>query len=81
MEQDADREFLRNIAVWGKGRNHEVDDRREVPQVFVEEAERNARLVHSEKPVRPRVRDALLFDGVDLGNAPQLTGCTGTTAR
>ena len=41
--QGADRELLRNLAVWGKGRNYEVDDPREVPQVFVKETEQSAR--------------------------------------
>nr|MBA3950208.1 VWA domain-containing protein [Acidobacteriota bacterium] len=47
---EADRELLRNIAVWGKGRNYEVDDPREVPQVFVKETEQSARPALSEKP-------------------------------
>ncbi len=78
---EADRELLRNIAVWGKGRNYEVDDPREVPQVFVKETEQSARPALSEKPFTPKVRDASLFDGVDLRNAPQLTGYTGTKLK
>jgi uncharacterized membrane protein/uncharacterized protein YegL len=78
---EADRELLRNIAVWGKGRNYEVDDPREVPQVFVKETEQSARPALSEKAFTPAVRDASLFEGVDLRHAPQLTGYTGTKLK
>ena len=78
---EADRELLRNIAVWGKGRNYEVDDPREVPQVFVKETEQSARPALSEKPFRPTVVDASLFEGVDLRNAPELSGYTGTKLK
>lgn len=78
---EADRELLRNIAVWGKGRNYEVDDPRQVPQVFVKETEQSARPALSEKPFTPAVRDASLFDGVDLRRAPELTGYTGTKLK
>ena len=78
---EADRELLRNIAVWGKGRNYEVDDPREVPQVFVKETEQSARPALSEKPFKPAVKDASLFEGVDLRNAPELSGYTGTKLK
>lgn len=78
---EADRELLRNIAVWGKGRNYEVDDPREVPQVFVKETEQSARPALSEKPFRPAVKDASLFEGVDIRSAPELTGYTGTKLK
>lgn len=78
---EADRELLRNIAVWGKGRNYEVDDPREVPQVFVKETEQSARPALSEKPFKPTVNDATLFEGVDVRNAPELTGYTGTKLK
>ena len=78
---EADRELLRNIAVWGKGRNYEVDDPREVPQVFVKETEQSARPALSEKAFRPSVVDASLFEGVDLRNAPELSGYTGTKLK
>jgi Ca-activated chloride channel homolog len=78
---EADRELLRNIAVWGKGRSYEVDDPREVPQVFVKETEQSARPALSEKPFRPQVRDASLFEGLDLRSAPELSGYTGTKLK
>lgn len=78
---EADRELLRNIAVWGKGRNYEVDDPREVPQVFVKETEASARPALSEEAFRPTVVDASLFEGVDLRNAPELNGYTGTKLK
>ena len=78
---EADRELLRNIAVWGKGRNYEVDDPREVPQVFVKETEQSARPALSEKPFTPSVKDASLFEGVDLRSAPELSGYTGTKLK
>ncbi|MDQ3070400.1 MAG: VWA domain-containing protein, partial [Acidobacteriota bacterium] len=78
---EADRELLRNIAVWGKGRNYEVDDPREVPQVFVKETEQSARPALSEKPFKPAVKDASLFDGLDLRSAPELSGYTGTKLK
>lgn len=78
---EADRELLRNIAVWGKGRNYEVDDPRQVPQVFVKETEQSARPALSEKPFTPAVKDASLFEGVDLRGAPELTGYTGTKLK
>jgi Ca-activated chloride channel homolog len=78
---EADRELLRNIAVWGKGRNYEVDDPREVPQVFVKETEQSARPALSEKPFKASVKDASLFEGIDLRNAPELTGYTGTKLK
>jgi len=78
---EADRELLRNIAVWGRGRNYEVDDPREVPQVFVKETEQSARPALSEKPFKPAVKDASLFDGLDLRSAPELTGYTGTKLK
>ena len=78
---EADRELLRNIAVWGKGRNYEVDDPREVPQVFVKETEQSARPALSEKPFKPTVKDASLFDGVDVRSAPELSGYTGTKLK
>ncbi|HEX6322419.1 MAG TPA: VWA domain-containing protein [Vicinamibacterales bacterium] len=78
---EADRELLRNIAVWGKGRNYEVDDPRQVPQVFVKETEQSARPALSEKPFRPSVTDASLFEGVDLRGAPELSGYTGTKLK
>lgn len=78
---EADRELLRNIAVWGKGRNYEVDDPREVPQVFVKETEQSARPALSEKPFKPSVKDASLFDGIDMRNTPELSGYTGTKLK
>jgi len=78
---EADRELLRNIALWGKGRSYEVDDPRQVPQVFVKETEQSARPALSEKPFRPSVKDASLFDGVDIRSAPELTGYTGTKLK
>jgi hypothetical protein len=78
---EADRELLRNIAVWGKGRSYEVDDPREVPQVFVKETEQSARPALSEKPFKPTVKDASLFEGLDLRSAPELSGYTGTKLK
>lgn len=78
---EADRELLRNIAVWGKGRSYEVDDPREVPQVFVKETEQSARPALSEKPFKPQVKDASLFEGLDLRSAPELSGYTGTKLK
>ncbi|MEX2271633.1 MAG: VWA domain-containing protein [Vicinamibacterales bacterium] len=78
---EADRELLRNIAVWGKGRSYEVDDPREVPQVFVKETEQSARPALSEKPFKPEVKDASLFEGLDLRSAPELSGYTGTKLK
>jgi hypothetical protein len=78
---EADRELLRNIAVWGKGRSYEVDDPRQVPQVFVKETEQSARPALSEKPFKASVKDASLFEGVDIRSAPELTGYTGTKLK
>ncbi|HUF23745.1 MAG TPA: VWA domain-containing protein [Vicinamibacterales bacterium] len=78
---EADRELLRNIAVWGKGRSYEVDDPREVPQVFVKETEQSARPALSEQPFTPSVKDASLFEGVDIRSAPELSGYTGTKLK
>jgi uncharacterized membrane protein len=80
--READRELLRNIAVWGRGRAYFCEDPGEVPQVFVEESELATRKSLREGPFRPivsKVTEAM--KGVDLDSAPELRGYIVTTPR
>ena len=52
----ADPELLRNIAKWGKGREYQVADAKELPQIFVKEAKNAATPAFDEKPIKPVVK-------------------------
>ena len=79
---EADRDLLKNIAAWGKGRAYVIEDAREVPQVFVKETERAAKPTLVEEPFRPIEKKRIdALRGVDLSSAPDLLGFTAAQAK
>lgn len=77
----ADAELLANIATWGKGRSYEVQDAREVPQIFVKEAKDVPNLAFDEKALAPIVKHQGFLDGIDFAKAPALRGRTATVIK
>jgi uncharacterized membrane protein len=79
---DADREFMTNLSVWGKGRAYAFVDAREVPQIFVTETERIARGALDERPTTVRIhRPAALFSDLPMPSVPRLLGFTRATLK
>ena len=78
----ADIELLTNIAKWGKGRSYVVDDAKEVPQIFVKEAQNAATPAFDEgTDILPIVKTRSFLKDVDLTRMPALRGRTAMVAR
>jgi Ca-activated chloride channel homolog len=77
----ADRDLLRNIAKWGKGRDYLVANAQELPEVFVKEAKNAATPGFDEKEITPVVKMAGFLPGVDLAHLPRLKGRTATVLK
>jgi Ca-activated chloride channel family protein len=80
--EEADRELLKDIADWGKGRSYFIEDAAKVQQIFIEETQiaLEATLVEeSFKPVVKREVEALR--GIDFSKAPPLRGYVSTVPR
>jgi len=78
----ADREFMNNIARWGKGRAYFAEDVARVPQIFVEDTQNVARATLIEEPLRPVVkREIEALKGIDFARAPMLRGFASTKAK
>jgi uncharacterized membrane protein len=79
---EADRTLLANIARWGKGQAYIAEDPKEVPQIFVKEAQRSKPRTLNETPFQPTiVKPVEMFAGVDLASAPPLLGYTRMRAK
>lgn len=79
---DADRTLMTNMAAWGKGRAYAFIDAREVPQIFVTEAERVTRGALHEQATPVRVpQPVALFRDLPMPSAPPLLGFTRTTLK
>jgi uncharacterized membrane protein len=72
----ADRDLLANIAKWGRGRSYVVEDAREVPQIFVQEAENVATPAFDEEATRPVLEARGFLEGIDFTRVPALRGRT-----
>jgi len=77
----ADQELLRDIAKWGKGQQHMVDDPRELPQIFVKEAKNAANPAFEEKDIKPVVKSPAFLNAVDLAAMPPLRGFSATVMK
>lgn len=77
----ADQELLRNIARWGKGRQHMVADARELPQIFVTEARDAPTAGFDERAFKAIVKRPAFLQDVDLGQLPPLGGVTSTVLK
>jgi uncharacterized protein YegL len=77
----ADRDLLRNIAKWGKGRDYLVTNAKDLPEVFVKEAKNAATPGFDEKEIRPIVKTPAFLAGVDLAHVPPLKGRTATVLK
>lgn len=81
MGAAADRELLANIAKWGKGRFYASDNPKDVPQIFVKEAENVKSPGFDEKPLKPKVKHLGFLEGIDFSRAPALRGQTATVLK
>jgi hypothetical protein len=77
----ADQELLRDIAKWGKGQQHMVEDPRELPQIFVKEAKNAANPAFEEKDIKPVVKSPAFLNTVDLTAMPPLRGFSATVMK
>jgi len=80
--EDADRELMKNIARWGKGKAYYTEDVTTLPRIFTTEALRiTRRLTVSESFVPSVKRDSPILSGIDWKNVPPLNGYVVTTAK
>lgn len=77
----ADQELLRDIARWGKGQQHMVEDPRELPQIFVKEAKNAANPAFEEKDIKPVVKSPAFLSAVDLTAMPPVRGFSATVMK
>jgi Ca-activated chloride channel family protein len=77
----ADRDLLRNIARWGKGRDYLVANAQELPEVFVKEAKNAATPGFDEKEITAIVKAPAFLSGVDVSHLPRLKGRTATVLK
>ena len=80
--QEADRELLRNIATWGRGRSYFIQDAERVPQVFIQETQIASQSTLVEELVESTVIISVeAFTDIDLDAAPALRGYVRTLAK
>jgi Ca-activated chloride channel homolog len=82
VSMGSDRQLLKQIAEWGKGRLYYTDDARRVPQLFTDEAELATGKTLKENPFTPTVKkDVEAFTGIDFKSAPPLLGYVATKPK
>ena len=80
--EEADRELLSDIAMWGNGRTYYIRDAQGVPQVFIKEAQIASQSTLIEERVTfESVRSSEIFSGLDLYSAPDLEGYVKTRGK
>jgi Ca-activated chloride channel homolog len=80
--EEADRELLKDIADWGKGRSYFIEDAEKVQQIFIEETQIALEATLVEKSFHPVVkREIEALRGIDFSKAPALKGYVSTVAR
>jgi len=80
--QEADRELLENIAIWGRGRSYFIEDAERVPQVFIQETQIASQSTLVEEAVQTTVITSIeAFIDIDLDAAPPLRGYVRTLAK
>ncbi len=80
--EEADRDLLSDIALWGNGRSYYIQDAQGVPQVFIKEAQIAAQsTLIEERVVFEEVRSSEVFAGLDLYSAPDLEGYVKTRSK
>ena len=78
----SDRDLLKDIADWGKGRAYYIEDATKVPQIFTEETELATGKTLKEEPFKPTVTKTVeAFKGVDFTTAPNLLGYVVTKSK
>lgn len=80
--EEADRDLLSDIAMWGNGRTYYIQDAQGVPQVFIKEAQiASQSTLIEERVVFEEVRSSEMFVGLDLFSAPDLEGYVKTRSK
>jgi Ca-activated chloride channel family protein len=78
----ADRNLMANIAQWGNGRAYATVSAEAIPQIFIEETQRAVRANLLEEAFKPVLKRRMAaFEGVDIGQAPELKGFVASKAR
>ncbi|HVY07145.1 MAG TPA: VWA domain-containing protein, partial [Burkholderiales bacterium] len=79
---DADRDLMRNIAKWGKGRTYYAENADSIPQIFIQETERAVGANLLEESFHPEMKQrSAAFRGLDARNLPDLKGVVSSKAR
>ena len=77
----ADQELLRSVAKWGGGREYDVADARDLPEIFVKEAKDAAAPAFEEKSIQAIVKRPAFLQDADVGHLPPLRGLTSTVIK
>ena len=78
----ADRDLMGNIAKWGNGRAYATVSAEAIPQIFIEETQRAVRANLLEEAFKPVLKRRMAaFEGIDMGQAPELKGFVASKAR
>jgi Ca-activated chloride channel family protein len=77
----ADQELLRNVARWGGGREYDVADAHDLPEIFVKEAKDAAAPAFQEKRIQAVVKRPAFLQDVDVAHIPPLRGVTATVMK
>ena len=78
----ADRDLMGNIAKWGNGRAYATVSAEAIPQIFIEETQRAVRANLLEEAFKPVLKRRMAaFEGIDIGQAPELKGFVASKAR
>jgi Ca-activated chloride channel homolog len=79
---EADRELLGKIAMWGQGRFYFTRDPSKVPQMFIDETQLATGQTLREDPFKAEVKKTVeAFKGIDFKTAPDLLGYVRTQSK
>ena len=79
---EADRDLLGKIAMWGHGRSYFTRDPSKVPQIFIDETQLATGETLREDPFKAEVKKTVeAFKGIDFKTAPELLGYVRTQSK
>ena len=79
---EADRDLLGKIAMWGQGRSYFTRDPSQVPQMFIDETQLATGQTLREDPFKAEVKKTVeAFKGIDFKTAPDLLGYVRTQSK